>query len=209
MKIALCGATGRAGGRILAELLSRGHGVLAIVRDAGSLEPREGVKVAVDDLSDPGRLARTIEGADALVSAYGPPPTDIDELVRVTERLVEAVARSGVPRLLMVGGAGSLEVAPGVTLLDSGKLPAEWVPIAKAHAEALEVLRGSAVDWTSLCPAAYFDPGERTGRFRVGTDELIVDSEGNSRVSMEDFAIALVDELENPRHPRERFSVGY
>ena len=163
MKVALCGATGRAGSRILNELLSRGHNVFAIVRQVGSLEPREGVSVAVDDLTDADRTAETIQGADALISAYAPPADDVEELVRVTKRLAEATARSGVGRFLMVGGAGSLEVAHGLTLLDSGKLPPEWLPIAAVHAGALEVLRYSPIDWTSLCPAAYFDPGERTG----------------------------------------------
>jgi putative NADH-flavin reductase len=209
MKIALCGATGRAGSRILNELRARGHETVAIVRQAGTLLSQERVTVVVDDLSDPARTAEIIGGSDALVSAYGPPPDDLEELVRVTRRLVEAVAQSGVPRLLMVGGAGSLEVAPGVTLASSGNLPPEWLPIATAHAHALDVLRASSIHWTSLCPAAYFDPGERTGHFRLGTDDLIVDANGNSRISMEDFAIALVDELESPRHDRMRFSVGY
>src|SRR5271170_5483615 len=120
MKIALCGATGRAGSRILNELVKRGHQVLAIVRGAGSLPPRAGVVVAVNDLTDSGRTAETIKGADAFVSAYAPPPDDLEELVRVTKRLVEATDRSGVNRFLMVGGAGSLEVSPGLTLSDSG-----------------------------------------------------------------------------------------
>jgi putative NADH-flavin reductase len=209
MKVALCGATGRAGSRILNELLSRGHDVIAIVRHAGSLEPREGVAIAVDDMTDSERTAEIIRGADAFVSAYAPPADDVEELARVTKRLVDSTSRSGVGRLLMVGGAGTLEVAPGLTLLDSGKLPPEWQPIATAHARALEVLRDSPVNWTSISPAAYFDPGERTGRFRLGTDDLIVDSRGDSRISMEDYAIALVDELEDPRHARGRFSVGY
>ena len=174
MKVALCGATGRAGSRILNELLSRGHNVIAIARQVRVLEPRQGVAVAVDDLTDSDRTAETIKGADALVSAYAPPADDVEELVRVTKRLAQATARSGVDRFLMVGGAGSLEVAPGLTLLDSGKLPPEWLPIASAHARALEVLRCSPINWTSLCPAAYFDPGERTGHFRLGTDNLIV-----------------------------------
>jgi putative NADH-flavin reductase len=109
----------------------------------------------------------------------------------------------------MVGGAGSLEVAPGVSLISSGHLPPEWLPIAVAHERALEVLRASTVDWTSLCPAAYFDPGQRTGRFRLGADNLIADEKGDSRISMEDYAIAMVDELENPSHRRRRFSAGY
>ena len=209
MKIALCGATGRAGSRIFDELLLREHQVLAIVRQSGSLQPRHAVTIAVDDLSDAHRTAQTIKGCDALVSAYAPPADDVEELVRVTTRLVEATAQSGVPRFLMVGGAGSLEVAPGLTLLDSGNLPTEWLPIATANAQALAVLRSSPINWTSVCPPAYFDPGIRTGHFRLGTDNLVVDSNGDSRISMEDYAIALVDELENPQHLRERFSVGY
>jgi uncharacterized protein len=209
MKIALCGATGRAGSRILNELVKRGHQVVAIVREAGSPPSRAGVVVAVDDLTDSGRTAETIKGADGFISAYAPPPDDLEELVRVTKRLVEATDRSGVNRFLMVGGAGSLEVSPGLTLSDSGKLPPEWLPIAAAHARALDVLRSSPIHWTSLCPAAYFDPGERTGRFRPGTNNLLIDTNGDSRISMEDYAIAMVDELEDPKHDRRRFSVGY
>ena len=109
----------------------------------------------------------------------------------------------------MVGGAGSLEVAPGVTLIDSGYLPSEWLAIAKVHSKALEVLKASSVNWTNLSPAGYFDPGKRTGHFRLGKDNLITDEKGESRISMEDYAIAMVDELENRQHERSRFSVGY
>ena len=109
----------------------------------------------------------------------------------------------------MVVGAASLQVAPGVTLLASGHLPAEWVPIATAHAKALAVLQGSAINWTFFSPAGFFAPGERTGKFRVGTTELIVDAQGQSRISMEDYAIALADELETPRHERSQMTAGY
>jgi putative NADH-flavin reductase len=209
MKVVLYGASGRAGSRILNELIERGHGVVAVARNADARKERMGVTPANDDLSDVSRTAQVIQGADAVISAYAPPQNDTDELVSVTQRLVEAIARSGVPRFLMVGGAGSLEVSPGLSLMHSGKLPPEWLPIALAHQRALEILRASAIDWTSLCPAAYFDPGLRTGRFRLGTDNLIADEKGESRVSMEDYAIAMVDELENPDHRRQRFSVGY
>ncbi len=165
--------------------------------------------VAIDDLSDVSHTAEVIAGAEAVISAYAPPAENQQELVAVTRRLVEAVGKGGVARFLMVGGAGSLEVAPGVTLLDSGKLPPDWVGIAKAHSDALEVLRASTIDWTSLSPAIYFDPGERTGSFRLGNDDLIMDSAGDSRISMEDFAIAMVDELEQPRYRKQRFSIGY
>ncbi len=182
--------------------------MVAVARNKDSVRPAERVTTAIDDLSDVARTTDVIRGADAVISAYAPPPDDTNQLVAVTKRLVDAVARSGVPRFLMVGGAGSLEVAPGLSLTDSGKLPPEWMPIALAHAQALDVLRSSSIDWTSLCPAAYFDPGERTGRFRLGTDNLIVDERGESRISMEDYAIAMVDELEVPGHRKRRFSVG-
>ena len=144
------------------------------------------------------------------VSALLPPASDTDQLVTVTKLLVDAVSRSGVPRLLLVGGAGSLEVAPGVTLIDSGYLPSEWLPIAQSHPrKALEVLKSSSVNWTNLSPAGCCKPGERTGHFRLGKDNLIANEKGESRISMEDYAIAMVDELEQRKHERSRFSVGY
>jgi len=209
MKVVLYGASGRAGSRILHELLSRGHQVVAIARDASGAPAQPGVTSAIDDLTDVAHTAEVVQGADAVVSAYAPPQGDTDQLVGVTQRLVAAIAQSGVPRFVMIGGAGTLEVAPGVTLTDSGNLPPEWLPIAQSHGRAFEILRSSPIGWTYLCPAAYFDPGERTGKFRLGTDNLIVDAQGNSRISMEDYAIALVDELEHPQHIRQRFSVGY
>jgi putative NADH-flavin reductase len=131
------------------------------------------------------------------------------DLVGATEKLVAALKLAGVQRLLMVGGAGSLEVAPGVQLIDSGYLPEEWKPIALAHRTALEILRNSDLDWTSVCPAAYFEPGQRTGAYRLGKDNLVANEKGESRISMEDYAIAMVDELEKHAHSKQRFSVGY
>ena len=209
VRVVLTGATGRAGSRILRELLARGHQIIAVVRDRGMFQPESGVAVALSNLSDSNQIAEIMRGADAVISAYGPPPDNTDELIEVTKRLIDAVAGSGMNRFLMVGGAGSLEVAPGVSLSDSGKLPPEWMGIAKSHEEALDVLRSCAIDWTCLSPAGFFEPGERTGKFRLGTDNLIVDGQGQSRISMEDYAIALVDELERPQHRRQRFSVGY
>jgi uncharacterized protein len=209
MNIALYGATGKAGSRILKELLSRGHQVTAVVRDPKKLQPSQGVTVKQDDLCDAGQIAKAIQGTDAVVDAYAPPPGNTGEIVGVTQRLVEAVKKAGVPRLVMVGGAGGLEVALGVTLIDSGHLPAEWLPIAKAHVDALRVLQDSDIDWTYLAPAAFFGPGERTGKFRLGKNELIANEKHESRISMEDYAIALVDELEKPAHRKQRFSVGY
>lgn len=207
MKVVLYGASGNAGSRILSELQSRGHDVTAAVRNPEKL-PAE-TKSVRDDLSDTGRIAEIITGADAVVSAYMPPPEDTDQLVAVTGRLVDAVRKVGNPRLLVVGGAASLEVAPGVTVLSSGHLPAPWVPIATSHAKALDLLKSSDVRWTYFSPAGFFEPGKRTGKFRLGKNRLITDDKGESRISFEDYAVALVDELEHPAHIQERFTIGY
>src|SRR5690242_2968533 len=210
VKVALYGATGKSGSRLLKELMSRGHRVTAIARDPAKLpEPGPGVLVKQDDLSDPKQIAEAVDGVDAVISAYAPPQDQPDEIVGVTERQVAALSQAANARLIVVGGAGGLNVAPGVTLIDSGHLPQPYLPIAKAHVKALIVLRASTIDWTYLAPAAYFVPGERTGKFRLGKDELIADSAQDSRISMEDYAVALVDELERPRHRRQRFSIGY
>jgi len=210
MKVALYGATGKSGSRILKELVSRGHQVIAIVRNPAKLpQPGAGVVIKQDDLSDPKKIAAAVNGADAVISAYAPPQGDVDAIVGVTQRQVEALNHGSNVRLIVVGGAGGLNVGPGVTLIDSGYLPEPFLPIAKAHTKALNVLRASTIDWTYLAPAAYFEPGTRTGKFRLGTDELIANEQKESRISMEDYAIALVDELEKPKHRRERFSIGY
>jgi putative NADH-flavin reductase len=211
MKVVLYGATGHSGSRILAELTKRGHEVLAVSRHAVEKIPAAyGVKTQDDDLSDVGRIAGATKGYDAVVSAYAPPQDDTDQIVGVTERLVEGVKKNGGPRLVVVGGAGSLFVAPGVTLRASGHLPPEWAPIVDSHIKVLENLKKSSIDWTYFSPAAFFEPGERMGKFRLGKDDLIADEKGNSRISMEDYAIALVDELEKPQHRGgQRFTIGY
>jgi putative NADH-flavin reductase len=209
MDVALYGSTGKAGSRILMELVARGHRVTAIARNPAKLQGVTGISTKQDDLSDAGKVADAIQGADAVISAYGPPQDNTEEIVDVTQRLVEAVKQAGRPRLLVVGGAGGLNVAPGVSLLDSGYLPDAYKPIAKSHVRALNVLRASDIDWTYLAPAAYFEPGDRTGKFRLGKDELIANEKQESRISMEDYAIALVNELEKPEHRQQRFSVGY
>src|ERR1700678_101806 len=193
MHIALYGATGNSGSRILNELLTRGHQVTAIVRNPEKLAARPGLTVVQGDVSSVAGLASRIKGTDAVVSAYAPPPDDTDQILPVTARLIEAVKQTGVPRLLIVGGAGNLEVAPGVTVLASGHVPAEWVPIATSHARLLEQVKKSEINWTYFSPAAFFVPGERTGKFRLGTNQLIANEQGDSRISLEDYAIALVD----------------
>jgi putative NADH-flavin reductase len=208
MNVVLYGATGKSGIRILAELLSRGHKVTAVARNPIGLPAN--VKTVKDDLSDVNKIAAVISGADAVVSAYAPPPDDTDQLLGVTLRQIEALRKVDKnTRLIVVGGAGSLEVAPGVTILKSGHLPAEWIPIAASHEKALELLKKSDINWTYFSPAGFFEPGTRTGKFRLDTNKLVADSQGNSRISMEDYAIALVDELEKPAHERARFTIGY
>jgi putative NADH-flavin reductase len=208
MNVTLFGATGKSGARILHELLERKHHVTAIVRDPSRLPSQPGLTIRKGDLSDVAQVADVVRGTEAVLSAYGPGLNSPGDLVGATKRLVAGLKQAGVQRLLMVGGAGSLEVAPGVQLVDSAFLPAEWKPIALAHRDALDVLKASDLDWTSICPAAYFEPGQRTGAYRIGKDNLIADEKGESRISMEDYAIAMVDELETHAHPRQRFSVG-
>jgi hypothetical protein len=168
------------------------------------------VTAVEDDLSNADKIASVIAGSSAVISAYAPPQDDTDQLIGVTEREIEAVRKAGNNiRLIVVGGAGSLEVATGITLLKSGHLPAPWIPIATSHEKVLELLKNSDINWTYFSPAAFFEPGTRTGKFRLDTNKLVADAQGNSRISMEDYAIALVDELEKPAHQRAQFTIGY
>ena len=207
MKVVLYGASGNSGSRILSELQSRGHEVTAAVRNPEKLPA--GTKSVRDDLSSVNRIAEIITGSDAVVSAYMPPADDTDQLVAVTGRLIEAVRKAGNPRLIVVGGAASLEVAPGVTVLSSGQLPGPWIPIATSHAKTLELLKASDIPWTYFSPAGDIFPGERTGRFRLGGDQPVRDAEGRSRISTADAAVALLDEAELPRFVQRRFTIGY
>jgi uncharacterized protein len=211
VRVILYGATGKSGRVILKELVDRGHTVIAAARTPEKVQKFTNVSVAQDDLTDPTKTAGIVKeaAADAVVSAYGPSPDDTAQLIAATDCLIGAIKKSGGSRLIVVGGAGSLFVAPGVTLRNSGRVPKEWIPIVDAHIETFRRLRESGINWTYFSPAAFFEPGERTGKFRLGKDELITDADGNSRISFEDYAIALVDELENPKHHRERFTIGY
>ena len=209
MKVVLYGATGKAGSVILKELIDRGHTVVAAARAPEKVQKLKNVTAVQDDLSNPAKTAGIVKDADAIVSAYGPPPDDTSQIIGATDRLVKGIQQAGGPRLIVVGGAASLFVAPGVTVRESGHLPKEWIPIADAHIQVLRNLKQSSIDWTYFSPAGFFEPGERTGKFRLGKDDLITDAQGNSRISFEDYAIALVDELEKPQHRRDRFTIGY
>lgn len=209
MNIVVYGATGNSGSEIVKELLARGYKVTGVARNVEKLQGIAGVTAKSDDLTDVDKIAAVIRGADVVVSAYQPPADNTDKLIDVTKLQIEAVKKADGPRLIVVGGAGQLEVAPGVTLIKSGHLPEAYMPIAISHEKAAEVLKSSDIDWTYIAPAAYFVPGERTGKYRSGTNNLITDEKGESRISFADYAIALVDEIEKPKHERKLFSVGY
>lgn len=209
MNIVLFGATGTIGARILDEFLSRGHNVTAVVRTSSRLEAHENVTETAGDIFDPASVTDASAGADAVVSAYGPGAEKPELLLDATRSLIAGVEASGVRRLVVVGGAGSLEVAPGVQLIDTPEFPPAWKGIASIHRDALGLIRASKLDWTSVSPAAFIRPGERTGKYRVGKDQLVVDDQGQSKISAEDFAIAIADEVEHPRHIRERFTAAW
>ncbi len=211
MKVVLYGATGMVGSRVLNELVSRGHQVKAVVRDPSRVPSEPNVTAAAGDILDTEDVARQVKAADAVVNAYSPgyDPDGVGKLLDATRSLIAGMKQAGVRRVIMVGGAGTLNVAPGVSLIDSGHLPEQWMAIAVAHRDAKEILRASGLDWTSFSPAAFIEPGERTGKFRLGEDDLIVDATRTSRISAEDYAIALVDELEHPKHIGKRFTAAY
>ena len=202
MKVAVLGASGRAGSEITKELASRGHSVTAIARKPDAIPAASGVTPVAGDASDPAALADLIKGSDAVISALH---FDVP-----AETLLGALKTAGVPRLLVTGGAASLEVAPGVLLFDTPQFPAEWKPIAKGGLTFLDDLRlEKEIDWTFFSPAALIEEGPRTGAYRTGGDQLVVDENGDSRISFADYAIAMVDELEQHRHSRARFTAAY
>lgn len=212
MNIALIGASGYVGSALLQEALSRGHRVTALVSNSSRLAAQPGLEVVATDVVDGVALATQLQGRDALISAFsGHAQQDVfGYYVKGVRAIIAAAKQAGVPRLLVVGGAGSLEVAPGVQLVDTPAFPAQWKATAEGAREALNILRDERdLDWTMLSPAAHLEPGRRTGQFRLGTDQLLVDAAGESRISLEDYAVAMIDELETPSHARRRFAVAY
>lgn len=211
MNLVLIGATGFVGSALLEEALSRGHRVTAVARKADGLEGRAGVVPRALEVTD-GALPDALTGADAVLSAFvarqGDDPAG--DTLRGYDAILGAVKRTGVPRLLVVGGAGSLEVAPGQALVDQPGFPQAYAGEARTFGQLLARLRQEpSLDWTFLSPAAEIFPGARTGRFRLGGDQLLSDTEGCSRISVQDYAAAMLDELEQPSHSRRRFSVAY
>lgn len=202
MKIALIGATGNAGACLLKELIRRGHTVTAIVRNPEKVPAHPQVIAKKGDVYDQSGLASLLKGHDAVISSVHFAASD-------PKKLIEAVRASGVKRYLVVGGAGSLEVAPGRKLIDTPEFPAPYKAEAAAGGVFLDLLRAEKeLEWTFLSPSAMFVAGERTGKFRLGTDQLLTNDKGSS-ISFEDYAIAMVDEIEKPQHVQRRFTVGY
>lgn len=234
MKIVLIGATGFVGSAILAEAISRHHVVAAFARNADVLTdqrdlihkieglfennpqvvtPHHNVIPIQGDIFNIDNLAEVIGAHDAVISAYNPGwsnPDIYNTQIKGIRCIIDAAKIGGVRRLLMVGGAGSLEVSPGVQLVDTPDFPAQYKQGALAMREALNMLKKEhELEWTFLCPSALLEAGERTGNYRIGTDQLIVDANGVSRISTQDYAKAMIDELENPQHLNMRFTVGY
>ncbi len=213
MKIVLFGATGTLGQRIAQEARDRGYAVTAVVRDPSrATGAGDNLTFAQGNVGDPASVAQVAAGHDAVISAIGPGhDQDLAVLSTAAQSLLTGLAQTDLRRLIVVNGAGSLEVAPGVQLVDSPSFPAAWRPVALAHRDALDVLRGAETDleWTAASPAAFIAPGERTGHYRTGTDQLLTNANGESAISAEDFAVAVLDELENGQFIRQRFTAAY
>ena len=202
MKIAVLGASGRAGSEITAELVRRGHEVVAIARTPGSITATTGITPVNADASDPTALAGILRGSDAVISAL--------TFEVSAQMLLTALRQAGIRRLLVTGGAASLKNDRGERMIDAADFPETWKPVAMRGVDFLtELKQEQEIDWVFFSPAFYFVTGERTGKFRLGKDHLIADGAGDSRISFADYAIAMVDELEQHRHSRERFTVGY
>jgi hypothetical protein len=203
MNIAVVGASGNAGSRIVAELARRGHSITAIARHPEKIATLPNVTPKRGDVLDQGALTKLLAGHDATISS-------VHFLDSDPVKLIGAARDSKVGRYLVVGGAGSLEVAPGVRLVTTPGFPAQYKAEAEKGAAFLDLLaQEKELNWTFLSPSALFTAGERTGKFRLGTDQLLTAADGKSWISFEDFAVALADEIERPAHIRKRFTVGY
>lgn len=214
LTVALIGASGFIGSALRDEALSRGHRVTAIVQRPQRLDARAGLTVKQADARDTAALAALLAGHHAVISAlsgHAQAPDQVQDYYLAGMRsVIAATQQSGVKRLLVVGGAGSLEVAPGLQLLDTPQFPDAYKATAEGARQALALLRAQdALQWTMLSPSAIIAPGERTGRFRLGTDQLLLDAQGNSHISVQDYAVAMIDELERPAHSGRRFTAGY
>ena len=213
--VVLIGASGFVGTAILNELLNRGHKVTAIVRDAKKMTvSNPNLTIVEADVTDTDALKEAGKGKDTVISAYNPGwknPHIYEDTLKNYPLIVESAKQAGVKRLLIVGGAGTLFYAPGKMVMDADDVPAQLLPGIKSLGEFyLNTLRKEKdIDWIFLSPAANMTPGKRTAKFRIGKDDLVVDANGDSNISVEDFAVAMVDELEQEKHHKERFTIGY
>lgn len=213
--VLLIGATGFVGSAVLNELVERGHKVTAVVRNVEKIAKNDLVTAVKEDVANVEAIAKLAEGKDAIISAYNPGWTNSEIATLIKEdypKILEAAKQSGVERLLIVGGAGTLFCAPGLRVVDSGVIPAEIMggvrPLGDFYLNTL--MNENDIDWIFFSPAGVFDQeGKKTGNYRLGKDDLIVDAEGNSHISVQDYADAMVNELEKPAHHKERFTIGY
>lgn len=213
MKLVLIGATGYVGGFILREALERGHHVTAISRKPEKLSKQKNLTAIKGNVLIESEMSDMMRGHDAVISAYNPgwnDPEIYDHYVKGSQSLFNSVKKSGVKRLLVVGGAGSLEIAPEQQLVDTPGFPKEFKAGALGAREALNLLKKiDDLDWTFISPSITLQPGERTGKFRLGTTKILTDSKGESKISTQDLAMAILDEIETPKHIRMQFTVGY
>lgn len=210
MDVVVLGASGTIGKAIVQEALKRKHEVTAAVRNPESVTlEHERLHITTVDVLDPASVAAAISGHEEVISAYGPALGQEKDLITAAKAIVEGMQEAGLHRLLVVGGAGSLKTETGELLMDTANFPAEIRPLAEAHAEAYEIYKNTELDYTYASPAALVQSGRRTGQFRIGLDRLILDENGESMISVEDFAVAMVDELEEGNFSRERFTVAY
>lgn len=214
-KIVLIGATGFVGSAILNEALNRGIKVTAVVRNPEKVKiSNSDLKIVTADVSSATTVAEVAQGADAVISAYNPGwsnPDIYNETLKTYPAILEGVKKAGVKRLLIVGGAGTLFVAPGVRVIDSGAIPDSIMGGVKSLGEFYlnTLMNEKDIDWVFFSPAGSIQPGERTGNYRLGKDNLMVNEKGESVISVQDYAKAMIDELETPAHHQERFTIGY
>jgi len=214
-KIALIGASGFIGSALLKESLERGYSVTAIVRHPEKITTKNpNLEVKQGDVMSEETVEKLVTGADVVISAYNPGWTNPNIAADTTytyKSIIEGVKKAGVSRLLIVGGAGSLMVSPEKRLMDTGEIPESYLPAIKSLAEVLYELQRDEhkLDWVVFSPAGTIEPGEKKGVYRVGKDELIVDDSGKSNISLEDYSVAMLNEVETPRHHMERFTIGY
>jgi len=213
MKLALIGASGFVGAAVLQEALDRGHQVTGIVRNPANLPQHPALNAVAGDAYNADALAERFKGHDAVIHAFNPGwgTADIRErFIQGSQAIIAASKHANVGRLLVVGGAGSLYVAPGLQLIDTPDFPAEYKEGAEGARQALNLLKTeTALAWSFISPPALLQPGVRSGQFRLGGDQLLMNGDAPAQISVADLAVAIIDELERPQHLRQRFTVGY